>query len=388
MIGSTFKSETRTYRDEKTGVAVRRLTSGGNNFHMYFTENSFLQSSREIIFFSDRGAPAAGHYNLFHMNLETGAITQLTDEAEPLSNKATKSKCGHYAYYVVGNTIKKLDTQTLEAEVIFESGPGLEIGMLSLSADGRRLGFARNETVDIDRGPNYGGFLDNMFAVKKSVLTVLDIEDKTACDVFSDTHWLGHFQFAPDDAAVGMFCHEGPWNLVQQRIWIFDFIAREARPCFRQGKDDCVGHEFWTRDGRIFFDNRGKGHDGTITSGKTQAYAQPDETQTPYVGLADRKGRILRTVEMPFYCNHYHSGKDADILVGDAAEDLCLISIAGERARMRTLCYHGTSWYTQNSHCHPTFDWDGRQVLFESDRGGRLNLYLVDTDEIKREMMP
>ena len=66
-----------------------------------------------------------------------------------------------------------------------------------------------------------------------------------------------------------MFCHEGPWNLVQQRIWILDIAAGDAIPCYRQQQDDSIGHEFWTRDGLIFFDDRMAGHDGTITVSKT-----------------------------------------------------------------------------------------------------------------------
>ncbi len=90
-------------------------------------------------------------------------------------------------------------------------------------------------------------------------------------DVYKDTHQLGHFQFSPDDPTLGTFCHEGPWNLVTQRIWYLDFVSREAKPCFRQGEIDAIGHEFWTQDGLIFFDDRGPGHDGTITSDRTQA---------------------------------------------------------------------------------------------------------------------
>ena len=92
MLGQTWKSEIRTYKDEKTGRAVHQLTRTGNNVHLYFTENSFDSNKNEIIFLSDRASGEDKlshefpHYNLFRMNLDNGEITQITDESTvPLS---------------------------------------------------------------------------------------------------------------------------------------------------------------------------------------------------------------------------------------------------------------------------------------------------------------
>jgi oligogalacturonide lyase len=203
-------------------------------------------------------------------------------------------------------------------------------------------------------------------------------------DVYEDTHYIGHFQFAPDDNGIAMFCHEGPWNLVQQRIWLLDIVARSAKPCFRQKQDDCVGHEFWTNQGLIFFDNRRAGHDGTITSKKTQATTQPpfpDQTQRPYVGLANKQGEVIQTIDMPYYCNHYHANPDNTLLVGDEVEDLVLIDIRSLQPAIKKLCTHNTSWFTQSTHCHPTFSWSGHHVLFASDCLGKINLYLLEIEE-------
>ena len=186
---------------------------------------------------------------------------------------------------------------------------------------------------------------------------------------------------------ISTFCHEGPWNLVTQRIWLLDFVSREARPCFRQEEYDSIGHEFWTQDSdgypsRIFFDDRGPGHDGTITSSRTQAVATEiqvnENAMVPFVGLADRDGNIVKRIDMPYYCNHYHANPTNTILVGDDVDDLVLIDISGKKAELTVLCHHQTSWHTQSSHCHPTWSWDGSKILYASDRGGKINLYLVE----------
>ena len=83
------------------------------------------------------------------------------------------------------------------------------------------------------------------------------------------------------------------------------FVSGEVKPIFRQNEADSIGHEFWTQDGLIFFDNRGPGHDGTITSDRTQAVATEVEVNenpmVPFVGLADRHGNVVNRIDMPFY---------------------------------------------------------------------------------------
>ncbi len=56
MIGDTWKSELRSFKDSTTGQEIIQLTSLGNNVHLYFTENSFDIHKNEIIFRSDRAS--------------------------------------------------------------------------------------------------------------------------------------------------------------------------------------------------------------------------------------------------------------------------------------------------------------------------------------------
>lgn len=51
MIGTKYPSEMRTYIDPKTGHLVTQLTQNGQNFHMYFTDNSFDIKGNDIYFF-------------------------------------------------------------------------------------------------------------------------------------------------------------------------------------------------------------------------------------------------------------------------------------------------------------------------------------------------
>lgn len=387
MIGQKWNSEIREFKDEKTKRTIRQLTSAGNNVHLYFTENSFDVHKNEIIFRSDRasGEDKAPHedplYNLFRMDLDSGEIVQLTDEPKG-TGSVTKTPDSRIVVYVSGKQIRKLDTTTGETTTVYKETGDFRVGSPSISANRRTVAFCRNEKVKVSRGPNYGGFKESYYAIKDGRITLAYLDSSGWFDIFKDTHWLGHFQFCPDDPTLATFCHEGPWHLVTQRIWLLDFVSHEVWPCFRQQEQDSVGHEFWTQDGYVFFDNRGPGHDGTITSDRTQAVARDvavkEKTMIPFVGLADRQGNVIRRIEMPYYCNHYHANPDNTILVGDDVDDLVLIDISGDEAKLEVLCNHKTSWHTQSGHCHPTWSWDGRRVLYASDHGGRVNLYLVE----------
>jgi oligogalacturonide lyase len=388
-----WPSEIREFKDEKTGRMIKQLTSTGNNIHMYFTENSFTKNKNEIIFASDRatGEDKAPHenpdYNLFRMNLDTGEMEQVSEDTMRKATAATKTPDSQLiAYSTEDRDVKALDLTTGKTTTLYERVPEFEIASVpSIAANRRYVAFCRNELVREEihyRGANYAGFKDRYYAIKDGRITVAMLDGSGWFDVFRDTHQLGHFQFSPDDATFGSFCHEGPWNLVVQRIWYLDFISREATPCFRQYENDSIGHEFWTQDGYMFFDNRGSGHDGTITSDRTQAVVTDvqinENAMTPFVGLMDRKGNLIKRIDMPFYCNHYHANPENTMLVGDDVDDLVLIDISGDEAKLTTLANHKTSWHTQSSHCHPTWDWDGSRILYASDHGGRVQIYLIE----------
>jgi oligogalacturonide lyase len=383
-------SEFREFVDETTGRKITQLTSVGNNVHLYFTENSFTRGKNEIYFLSDRdsGEDKAPHedpeYGIYRMDLDTGAVERVNDDI--LAGGMTKTPDSQLLAYTDNQKrIRVFDTSTGQTTTVYHETPDYRISSVpSIALNRKYVAFCRNEEGrdDIQRGPNYAGFAERYYETKDGRITVAYLDGSGAFDVFLDTHQVGHFQFSPLDSTLGMFCHEGPWNLVTQRIWFIDFISRRVTPCFRQQGQDSIGHEFWTQDGNIFFDNRGPGHDGTITSDRTQAVAREtavnENIMTPFVGLMSPGGELVRKIDMPFYCNHYHANPDNTVLVGDDVDDLVLIDISGEEATLTRLANHKTSWHTQSSHCHPTWDWDGSRILYASDHGGKIQLYLTE----------
>ena len=386
MVGTRYPSEKRTYIDKKSGAIVTQLTNQGINYHFYFTENSFDLEGKTIYFLSNRGNEETEICNLFSMDLESGEMIQLTDDSEGVEvGRITKTPDSEYIAYITGRQLRLYCTRTGENRLLREE-PSMLMHNLSFSCDKKWIGFTRDEDVDAlpDGGPNYAGFKEKMFATKDGRISMIDLNGEHFHDVFCDTHWLSHFQFSPDDPEIAMFCHEGPWNYVQQRIWIINMKSGEVWPCFRQKEDDCVGHEFWTRNGDVIFDNRRGGHDGTISNTKEQVYASKQVSkEIPYFGFAHKDGSVYRKIEMPYYCNHYFANSDLSLFVGDAVDDIVLIQPNKDGiAQVQVLAEHHTTWHYQRSHCHPTFSWDGKKLLYAADTDQwNDNLFLVDVPE-------
>ena len=376
-----------TYIDKKSGKEIIKLTQSGTNVHLYFTENSFYSDDKYILYkHRDGTLENSGVTNLFKLDLDTGIRTQLTDfDAMGVTPKVfNKTHDGKKLFYNTERELYSIDVESGEHTLLATCPVGYTFGSTSVSYDNRYIAviaggksFAKVKSSH----ENYGGFLENFYGNKSGRVMIAATDGSGFETLYEDTHWLGHVQFAPDTNEFITYCHEGPWNYVQQRIWMLNTITRRAKPCYVQGINDSVGHEFWTRDGLVFFDNRGRGHDGTITSDKTQAVTMshdgPDDI--PLVGFVDKDCKLLRTVELPYYCNHYHANKDNSVLVADAVNDIVLIHLDGDKPRLETLCEHNTSWRYQAVHCHPTWSWSNNAILYGSDcdSEGEPQLYLV-----------
>ena len=387
-VGKRFPSEMSTFIDKKSGREIVKLTKTGCNYHFYFTENSFTGDDKALIYrhrdgnLKDKDAVT----DIFKIDLETGERTQLTDFAsmgiKPIC--FNKTVAGDVLFYNTADELWSMDIKTGEHKLLARAPIGYTFGSTSVSFDNRYIAIiagGKSYASVASSGENYGGFLETFYGTKNGYVMIAATDGSGAEIIYEDTHWIGHVQFAPDTNEFITYCHEGPWNYVQQRIWLLNTITRKSRPCFIQAQNDSLGHEFWTRDGLVFYDNRGRGHDGTITSDKGQAvtmdYNGPDDI--PQVGFVDKNGNVTRQLELPFYCNHYHANKDNTRLVADAVSDLVMIDISGDKPSLEVLAEHNTSWRWQETHCHPTWSWSNNAIVYASDCDceGEVQMYLI-----------
>ena len=387
-VGRIIPSQMTSFTDRKSGREIFKLTSGGVNNHLYFTENSFYSDDKYIFYIHrDGDMKSQGVPNAYKMDLETGESVQLTDfSADDKACGFNKSPSGELITYMKRGDLYAYFPKTGEERLIARCPIDFVLGATNISHDSRYVVIAANKRpkagyVARGVGENYNGFKEAFYANKVGRILIAPTDGSGEFVAFEDTHWVGHVQFAPDTNEFITYCHEGPWNYVQERIWMLNTVTRSVKPCYSQAENDSLGHEFWTRDGLVFYDNRGRGHDGTITSDKTQAVTMDynGEEDIPKVGFIDKDCNILRELELPYYCNHYHANIDNTKLVADAVNDLVMIDISTDEPKIEVLVEHNTSWRYQASHPHPTFSWSNNAILYASDcdKEGEPQLYLI-----------
>ncbi len=154
------------------------------------------------------------------MDLETGIIEQLTDEpADIMTGNHTKCPDSLICVYIIGRQLKKLDTRTSEVTVLYEAPEGELLSSPFISPDKKVVGLIWTEDLGkYKNAANYGGFAENIYNVKRSWVTLVNMDGSGSRTIVHDSCWCNHFQFSPTDPNVALFCHEGPWNLVNQRM--------------------------------------------------------------------------------------------------------------------------------------------------------------------------
>ncbi|MFC5651596.1 oligogalacturonate lyase family protein [Paenibacillus solisilvae] len=363
--GKVWPAEWKVYRDRITGVNVRQLTDyKAHSWHFYFTESGWYDGDRRLLFMSDRGNST----NLFSIDLESGEIVQLTAYPDNDHLDVCLHPSGTKAFIVVRSKVVALDLATLEERVLFECPADFRIGNVNCTADGKYAVTCLQEDlshrIQIDLGNGYVGHRELMEASPISRIVTIDVESGESETVYEDRNFITHINTSPVKAELMTFCHEGPWHLVDHRIWGLDLRTGKAwKIRERLEPREKVGHEFFHADG-IHIGYHGFREDGTNFFGK--------------IGF-DNTG--MEEVEFPFDTWHAHTcGFKRAVVDGKGGvKTLNVWNRTGETFDgPRTLCELRCSFHSQNVHAHPRFTDDGCRLLFTSDRNGYGNIYLVD----------
>ena len=402
MKGDTYLFERKSERDPFTGVEVIRLTDNKGIYDRpYFTSPQFSGDGRYTVFVSDftgrvrvknPDAPAIGKVGfgeLFLLELDTGKAVQLTEgEAIKMGHgaHAMLREDGKKAYYYSNEYVKEVDCSTLESRELMRIPATYNFHSLSASRDCRYIAFCVVEeipllsacfaTLDSDATP---GSRERYFNEPRSLVFRYDLEKDKAEVVTGGHARLTHVSLTPDDADWMLYCHDGPWYLVQ-RMWMARVGADEVKPLVIQQKGlEAVGHEFFTPSGRV---------------GAQYSYRyKPDMPFFLFADLyIDPDGGNQERYYYPYRrTKHASVSCDETLGVGDVAcltadmkdadRYLSLIHYnrTDHRAEVSILCAHDTSG-KKSAHVHPVFTPDGKRIVFSSDKEGRLNIYMVEAN--------
>lgn len=356
--------ERKTYRDPYSGVLVTQLTDyKGHSHHFYFTNPGWYENGRKLLFSSDRN----NRTNLFGVELATGEIEQLTDlepVPPPQFMRACKNPVRDEVYFWHGLKLMALDLVSRVTRVLFELEPGWCASMTDCSADGQNVFSSCREDVsaEIHTGLSRGYVRAKIWEAKpRSQIVRVAVDGSGAEVVFEENYWIGHVNTSPTRANMLTFCHEGPWDKVDNRIWALDVSNEKAWKIRPQSEGESVGHEYWYSDG-IRIGYHGRTSEGQPMIGRIR-FDNTERNECEVLGLTDY-GHIFSHNE--------------DVIVGDSGGVIRIWKREGEGyAAPRVLCRHDSAMHIQQTHPHPRISPDGQYVVFTSDRSGYGNVYTV-----------
>lgn len=371
--GEQFPAEWTTFTDAQTGISVRQLTHyKGHSHHLYFTNPGWYDGGTKLLFGSDR----ANRTNLYSLDLADGGITQLTDRDQPPPPAETSFLFASVnprrseAYYWHGRDLFAIDLVTREERPLYHAPDGYLTNMTNVTADGKYVCTGLYEDLS-DRFPvdllhGYVGFREYHEAKPHSQIIRIATDTGASDVVFAETAWIGHVNTSTTLPHALTYCHEGPWDAVDNRIWGLDLTTGRVWPIRPRAEGERVGHEYWFADGEHL------GYHGAYADG------------TPFYGAIRWDDTDRVEAYFPHGSTHFHSN-DLRLIVGDGNRtDPRLLLWRFENGQFggpRVILTHRGSFHTQVLHVHPRFSPDGQHILYASDASGYGNLHLIAVPE-------
>lgn len=361
------------FEDPESRTRVTRLTNFKcHSFHLYFTESGWWDGGSQLVFLSDRGG--ATNFYSYHQGDKT--VRQLSDsraDAVFAHPTAALNPVREEMYFFRDGHLIALDLRSTEERVLAAIPQGVSPGLPTCTADGRHvvLGF-----VELLPGAKATSPLQKIYQTHRSRwegrplsrLLLLPVDGGPMEILLEEQAWLAHPNPSPVHPNLILYCHEGPWALVDNRMWIHDRATGKSHPLRpRAAQGERIGHEFWHADGEtIGFHGSRAGQPerkiiGQIRHDNT-GLKEDDFLNKPAPG-------------------HTHTNR-GHLVVGDGGTCLRLWRWEGNTlSPSRLLCRHHASTHAQVLHVHPRFSEDDRQVVFTSSAGGYGNVYLAEVPD-------
>ncbi|TWI53687.1 oligogalacturonide lyase [Pseudomonas duriflava] len=377
--GSIVQLDFHHFRDPNTGASVTRLTPPEVLCHRnYFYQKCFTSDGNTLLF----AAEFDRHRNYYLLDLETQQAVQLTEGAGDNTFGGFLSHDDRYLYYVKNERyLQQVDLHSLSERMVYQVPDGW-VGYgtwVANSACTRLVG------IEIDRKDwtpltDWEVFRTFFTRNPHCRLIQVDLDTGESNVIHEDYVWLGHPIYRPFHDETVAFCHEGPHDLVDTRMWLVNEDGSNVRKVKEPAPGESCTHEFWVPDG------------------SAMVYViYPRGQQARQIWRFDANSETNeRLMDMPA-CSHLMSNENGTLLVGDGAgtpvdvddtqgyeieNDPWLYVFDVSARKYARLAVHNSTWRVLNgdrqvTHPHPSFTPDNRKVLFSSDFEGQPAVYLA-----------
>jgi oligogalacturonide lyase len=366
-----FPPEGKVFEDRISGLAVRQLTDyKGHSSHPYFTDDGWFDNDRKMLFVSDRNNVR----NIFCVDIESGEISRLTDMPSRWNDMSSPLAVNHQyneTYFQYQRCVYALSLETMETRPLYIVPPGFTFGGARPTGDGKYVVAGLSEDLSARIKANltagYIGF-DEIFAAKPDCRIVrINVIDNTVEEIWREKCWVGHVNPSPTEGRLLTFCHEGPWQKVDHRIWVLDMNTGKATKLReRRVEGELVGHEYWFLDGV----NVGyQAHRPTEGEGGSKSYFG----FARYDGTGEIEAPAVR-VPGP---DHVHS-IGFDFVVSDTGKSIKGYKYNGKTFDgPRVIAMHDGSFDWGSHHPHPRVTRDGKHVVYNCTAAGYCNIYMA-----------
>jgi oligogalacturonide lyase len=380
-----YPAERRVFQDRTSGVTVHQLTNHkGHSEHPYFTDDGWYDNDRRMLFVSDRDNVR----NLYSIEIESGEISRLTDMPANGSDLRCPMHVNHLyneTYYQYKGCVYAINLETLETRPLYIVPKGFNFGGARPTGDGKYVVAGLSEdlsaTIKANLAAAYVGFQDIFKARPDCRIVRINVLDNTVEEVWQEKCWVGHVNPSLTLGNIITFCHEGPWNMVDHRIWVLDLDTGKAVK-FRERRveEEMVGHEYWFADGlHIGYQVHAPSGEAT-KAGNTGTRAGSSHS---YFGFAkyDGTGEIEAPAVRVPGPDHVHS-ITFDFVVSDTGKSIKGYKYNGKSFDgPRIIAMHDGSFDWGAHHPHPSVTRDGKNVVYNSTAAGYCNIYMTAIPE-------
>lgn len=373
--------------DQSTGYRLTRLTSPeGNNQSFYFHNNPFIPAVNDegdlMVFYGsgkvrpdDKMIPRGMQRHLYTLNLKTGEIKQITRRPGFIMGEIV-GKRRREVFYQSSDSVFRCNVDTPDPTLIFVFPDSLRGSVTTLNADETILSgvvSSREKMEMLRQFPRKGDYFTRIFEARlPHSLFTFGIETGNMRIIHSDTAWLNHVQFSPTDPELLMFCHEGPWHLLD-RVWTINITSGKVQLMHKRSMPmEIAGHEFFSRDGKtIWFD------------------LQRPRGQTFYLAGLSIETNIEKHYAMKRdeWSIHFNISPDQKLFAGDGGDStqvarakngmwIYLFTPGTDSLKAERIVNMKHHDYNLEPNVH--FSPDGNRIIFRANFEGTSQIYAVD----------